>query len=52
MKKIFMRAFDFINNPIKLLKPEIVQMVGSIYNIRVRRSKGCRSIGYEIIEKM
>lgn len=26
-----MREFDFINNPAKLLKPEIVQMVGSIH---------------------
>ena len=26
-----MRKFDFINNPAKLLKPEIVQMVGSIH---------------------
>ena len=26
-----MRKFDFINNPVKLLKPEIVQMIGSIH---------------------
>lgn len=26
-----MREFDFINNPAKLLKLEIVQMVGSIH---------------------
>lgn len=26
-----MRKFDFINNPTKLLKPEIVQMNGSIH---------------------
>lgn len=29
--EIFIRQFDFINNPEKLLKPEIVQMIGSIH---------------------
>ena len=31
MKEIFMREFDFKNNPTKLLNPQIVQMVGSIH---------------------
>ena len=31
MKEIFMRELEFINNPEKLLTPEIVQMVGSIH---------------------
>ena len=32
-----MRKFDYINNPIKLLKPEIVQMVGNIHEHKGRQ---------------
>lgn len=31
MIEIFMREFDYITSPAKLLTPEIVQMVGSIH---------------------